>query len=65
MLPSEDDVETYRTTQLCFQTYMAYSTDEVQTLPQFSFQSTKFVLKWVGNARYTKENYKHCQLRRI
>lgn len=65
MLPSEDDVETYRTTQLCFQTYMAYITDEVQTLLQFSLQSTEFVLKWVGNARYTKENYKHCQLRHI
>lgn len=65
MLPSEDDVETYRTTQLYFQTYMAYSTDEVQTLLQFSFQSTKLVLKWVGNARYTKENYKQCQLRHI
>lgn len=64
-LPSEDDVETYRTTQLCFQTYTAYSTDEVQTLQQFSFQSTKFLLKWVGNDCYVKEDYKHCQLRHI
>lgn len=65
MLPSEDDVETHRTTQLCFQTYMACSADEVQTLLQFSFQSTKFLLKWAGNACYAKEDYKHCQLRHI
>lgn len=28
-----------------------HGTDEVQTFLQFAFQSTKFVLRWVDNAR--------------
>lgn len=40
-------------------------TDEVRTFLQFAFQSTKFVLRWVDSAHYTKQNYEHCQLRHV